>query len=100
MSLYNLWKGKNGVSKLESRIPELIKSYLDEKKLTQKEFAKITGIDAAALSRLINSRQKQIDIRTLEKLHGHIPLDYGNLVAVIEEFEPVADDGKKRRNTK
>lgn len=82
------------MSKLEFRIPELIKLYLEEKKLTQREFAKITGIDAAALSRLINSNQKQIDIRTLEKLYGHLPLDFGNLVTVVPD-EPAHDRTKR-----
>jgi transcriptional regulator with XRE-family HTH domain len=77
------------------QVPELIRKYIEEKGITQKEFAKTTGINEAALSRMINSRSQQIDIRTLEKLYGHIPLDFGNLVLVDPDgTQP------KRRNSK
>jgi transcriptional regulator with XRE-family HTH domain len=79
------------VVKLIIRVPELIRQYIEEKGITQKQFAKDTGMNEAALSRLLNSNQQQIDIRTLKKLYGTIPLDFGNLILVEEE---ASDDNR------
>jgi transcriptional regulator with XRE-family HTH domain len=75
------------VVKLIIRVPELIRQYIEAKGITQKQFAKDIGMNEAALSRLLNSNQQQIDIRTLKKLYGTIPLDFGNLILVEEEAD-------------
>jgi transcriptional regulator with XRE-family HTH domain len=73
------------VVKLIIQLPKLIRKYIKDKGITQKEFSKLTGINEASVSRLMKSDQTQIDIRTLKKLYGTIPLDFGNLILVEEE---------------
>ncbi len=72
--------------KLESRIPQLIRTYMEENDLKQYQFAELVGIDGAALSRILNGKNTQIDMRTLEKLYPVLDLDFGNLVAVTSEL--------------
>jgi transcriptional regulator with XRE-family HTH domain len=71
--------------KLTIQLHELIRKSIKDRGITQKEFAKLTGINEASLSRLLKSNQTQIDIRTLKKLYSYVPIDFGNLVLVEEE---------------
>lgn len=82
--------------KLIIQIPELIRQHLKEKKMSQKDFSDITGIPVTSLSRLLNSNMQQIDIGTLKKLYGHIPLDFGNLVSVEDEQSDTSYNRSKR----
>lgn len=71
--------------KLESRIPELIRAYMEEHDLKQYQFAELVGMDGAALSRILNGKNTQIDMRTLEKLYPVLDLNFGNLITVKSE---------------
>ena len=71
--------------KLTIQLPELIRKSIKDRGITQKEFARLTGINEASLSRLLKSNQTQIDIRTLKKLYGYVQIDFGNLILVEKD---------------
>ena len=79
--------------KLTIQLPELIRKSIADRGITQKEFAKMTGINEASLSRLLKSNQTQVDIRTLKKLYGYVAIDFGNLILVENETPDNNDKG-------
>lgn len=92
-----------GETKLINNLPNLVQEYLDQNKskgITAATLARMSGLDASTLSRLLKSEQSRIDIKTVERLKNVIGF---SLSDVIIEVEPDVDDytpQKKQRNVR
>jgi transcriptional regulator with XRE-family HTH domain len=61
-------------------MPNLVRSYLAEKNMTQREFAKKVGVDEAVISRILNTQSKRIDLGTVEILRAEIGFGLDEIV--------------------
>lgn len=70
---------------LESNLQQIVRDWLKENKVTQKDLAKQAGLKESQLSRLLNSNTVQLDLRTASALWEVIRFNPAELVVVKDE---------------
>lgn len=67
-----------------NNLPNLIRAYLKETGMTQRDLAKAAGIDEAILSRLIHSNRQVIDLDKANALRAVIGFHKEDLLLEVE----------------
>ena len=71
------------MKKLKSNLPNLIRQYLDDNQMTQKELSIKSGVPEGTLSRIMHSNPLRIDLKVADTLRAVIKFEPGELI--IEE---------------
>lgn len=87
-----------GETKLINNLPNLVQEYLEQNKhkgVTAAVLARMSGVDASTLSRLLKSDQSRIDLNTVEKLKEVIGFKASDVILEVPAKESV---NRARRN--
>lgn len=93
-----------GETKLINNLPNLVQDYLEQNKskgVTAATLARMSGVDASTLSRLLKSEQNRIDLKTVERLKEVIGFDVADVIIEkpTEPAQPDSTDSRSRRNS-
>jgi transcriptional regulator with XRE-family HTH domain len=89
-----------GENKLINNLPNLVQEYLEQNKskgVTAATLARMSGVDASTLSRLLKSEQNRIDLKTVERLKEVIGFDVADVIIEVST-EPAETSTRARRN--